>query len=86
VTPGLTGPSTFAVANFFPSAAGRQAHLDGPIAAALIKRADELLASLPTSSRSMCWQPNCRHEPSSRADPGGLTATSPGQPAARRGE
>ena len=41
------GPSTFAIADFFPTPAGRQAHLDGPIAAALIKRADELLASPP---------------------------------------
>jgi quinol monooxygenase YgiN len=40
-------PSTFAIADFFPAAAGRQAHLDGPIAAALLKRADELLASPP---------------------------------------
>ena len=78
--------STFAIADSFPAAAGRQAHLDGPIAAALMKRADELLASLPTSSRSMCWQPNCRHEPSPRADPGGLTITGPGQATTRRGE
>jgi len=42
-----TGPSTFAIADFFPAAAGRQAHLDGPIAAALINRAGELLASPP---------------------------------------
>jgi quinol monooxygenase YgiN len=40
-------PSTFAIADFFPAAADRQAHLDGPIAAALMKRADELLAFPP---------------------------------------
>ena len=40
-------PSTFAIADFFPAAAGRQAHLDGPIAAALMKRANELLACPP---------------------------------------
>jgi quinol monooxygenase YgiN len=40
-------PTTFAIADFFPADAGRQAHLDGPIAAALLNRADELLASPP---------------------------------------
>ena len=39
--------STFGIADFFPSAAGRQAHLDGPIAAALLQRAEELLAAPP---------------------------------------
>ena len=39
--------STFGIADFFPSAAGRQAHLDGPIAAALLQRAEELLAASP---------------------------------------
>ena len=38
---------TFGIADFFPGAAGRQAHLDGPIAAALMQRAGELLASPP---------------------------------------
>lgn len=39
--------STYGIADFFPSAAGRQAHLEGPIAAGLMERADELLASPP---------------------------------------
>jgi len=39
--------STFGIADFFPAAAGRQAHLDGPIAAALLQRAEELLAAPP---------------------------------------
>jgi len=39
--------STFGIVDVFPDAAGRQAHLDGPIAAALVQRADELLASPP---------------------------------------
>ena len=39
--------STFGIADFFPGAAGRQAHLDGPIAAALLQRAEELLAAPP---------------------------------------
>ncbi len=39
--------STFGIVDVFPDAAGRQAHLDGPIAGALMQRADELLASPP---------------------------------------
>jgi len=39
--------STFGIFDVFPGAEGRQAHLDGPIAAALMSKADELLASPP---------------------------------------
>jgi len=39
--------STFGIFDVFPGADGRQAHLDGPIAAALMAKADELLASPP---------------------------------------
>ncbi|WP_411281783.1 putative quinol monooxygenase [Gemmatimonas sp.] len=42
-----TSPTTFWIVDAFPTAAGRQAHLDGPIAAALMASADELLASPP---------------------------------------
>ena len=41
------GPSSFAIVDAFPDEAGRQAHLDGPVAAALLGRADELLTSQP---------------------------------------
>lgn len=41
------GPSTFAVFDAFADEAGRQAHLNGRIAAALMAKADELLASPP---------------------------------------
>jgi quinol monooxygenase YgiN len=41
------GSSSFAIVDAFPGDAGRQAHLDGPIAAALLARADELLAVPP---------------------------------------
>ena len=41
------GPSTFGVFDVFPDDAGRQAHLDGPIAAALMEKADELLSEPP---------------------------------------
>jgi quinol monooxygenase YgiN len=39
--------STFGIFDAFPAASGRQAHLDGPIAAAMMQRADELLAAPP---------------------------------------
>jgi len=39
--------STFGIFDVFPDQAGRQAHLDGPIAAALMGKADELLSSPP---------------------------------------
>ncbi len=39
--------STFGIFDVFPDAAGRQAHLDGPIAAALMGKAEELLAGPP---------------------------------------
>jgi quinol monooxygenase YgiN len=41
------GPSTFGIFDAFPDEAGRQAHLSGPIAAALMSKASELLASPP---------------------------------------
>lgn len=39
--------ATFAIFDVFPDAGGRQAHLEGPIAAALMSKADELLAVAP---------------------------------------
>ena len=41
------GASSFAIIDAFPDAAGRQAHLDGPVAAALIEKANDLLAKPP---------------------------------------
>lgn len=41
------GPSTFGIFDAFETEGGRQAHLNGPIAAALMAKADELLASPP---------------------------------------
>ena len=41
------GPSTFAIFDAFPDDAGRQAHLTGKIAAALMEKAPELLAKPP---------------------------------------
>jgi hypothetical protein len=54
--------STFGIADFFPAAAGRQAHLDGPIAAALRSAPRSCSPPPLTSNRSMSWRPNCRPE------------------------
>jgi quinol monooxygenase YgiN len=43
--------SSFAIVDAFPDEAGRQAHLDGPVAAALLERAGELLSAPPEISR-----------------------------------
>jgi quinol monooxygenase YgiN len=45
------GPSTFGIFDAFPDEAGRQAHLTGPIAAALMAKASELLAQPPLIER-----------------------------------
>lgn len=42
------GPSTFGIFDVFPDDKGRQAHLNGPIAAALMAKAGELLAKPPS--------------------------------------
>jgi quinol monooxygenase YgiN len=41
------GPSTFGIFDAFPDEAGRQAHLSGKVAAALLARASELLSQPP---------------------------------------
>jgi len=41
------GPSTFGIFDVFPDEAGRQAHLNGQVAAALMGRADELFSQAP---------------------------------------
>ena len=45
------GPSTFAIFDAFADEAGRQAHLNGPIAQALMAHAPNLLASPPVIER-----------------------------------
>jgi len=42
------GPSTFGIFDAFPSDAGRQAHLSGKVAAALMANASTLLAQPPS--------------------------------------
>ncbi len=41
------GPTTFGIFDAFPDEAGRQAHLTGKVAAALMAKASELLAQPP---------------------------------------
>lgn len=45
------GPTTFGIFDAFADEAGRKAHLEGPIAAALMARAGELLAAAPNIER-----------------------------------
>jgi len=45
------GPSTFAIFDVFPGEDGREAHLQGQVAAALMQRAPELLAEAPAIER-----------------------------------
>jgi len=45
------GPSTFAVFDAFRDESGRQNHLNGPIAQALMAKASDLLVSPPTIER-----------------------------------
>jgi quinol monooxygenase YgiN len=42
------GPSTFGIFDAFPDEAGRQAHLNGKVAAALMARAGELFSQPPS--------------------------------------
>ncbi len=45
------GPSTFGIFDTFPADSGRQAHLSGQVAAALMEKADELFAEAPSIER-----------------------------------
>jgi quinol monooxygenase YgiN len=45
------GPSTFGIFDAFQDDAGRQAHLSGKVAAALMAKADELFAKPPSIER-----------------------------------
>lgn len=44
-------PSSFAIFDVFPNEAGRDAHLQGQVAAALMQRAPDLLAEAPDIQR-----------------------------------
>lgn len=46
------GPSTFGIFDAFPDEAGRQAHLSGKVAAALMAKASELLAQPPVIEKA----------------------------------
>ena len=46
------GPSTFGIFDAFPDEAGRQAHLTGKVAAALMAKAGDLLATPPVIEKA----------------------------------
>jgi quinol monooxygenase YgiN len=46
------GPSTFGIFDAFPDEAGREAHLTGRVAAALMAKASELLARPPVIEKA----------------------------------
>lgn len=46
------GPSTFAVFDSFEDEAGRRAHLEGPIAQALMANAEKLLSAPPSIEKT----------------------------------
>jgi quinol monooxygenase YgiN len=46
------GPSTFGIFDAFPDEAGREAHLAGKVAAALMAKAGELLAEAPSIEKA----------------------------------
>lgn len=46
------GPSTFGIFDAFPDEAGREAHLSGKVAAALMAKAGDLLASTPSIEKA----------------------------------
>lgn len=46
------GPSTFGIFDAFPDEAGRQAHLNGRVAAALMAKAGDLLSQPPTIEKA----------------------------------
>ena len=50
------GPSTFGIFDTFPDDSGRQAHLSGQVAAALMEKADELFAEAPASRGLTSWR------------------------------
>lgn len=45
------GPSTFGIFDAFPDEAGRQAHLSGKVAAALMAKASDLLSQPPSINK-----------------------------------
>jgi quinol monooxygenase YgiN len=51
--------SRFGIFDAFPTETGREAHLSGPVAAALMESAPELLASAPIIETVECWRTSC---------------------------
>ena len=64
------GPSTFGIFDAFPDEAGRAAHLAGRVAAALMAKAADLLATRRRSRRSTSSRQNCPEAVVARAAQG----------------
>ncbi len=60
------GPATFGIFDAFPDDAGRQAHLAGKVAQALMARADELFVAHPTITKVDVLASKLRAETTSR--------------------
>ena len=56
------GPTSFAIVDFFPDDDGRQAHLNGKVAEALMAMAPDLFAVPARSTRSTSSRPSSRPE------------------------
>ena len=59
-------PSTFGIFDAFPDEAGREAHLTGRVAAALMAKAPDLLAEPPKIEKIDCWPPSSPARDTSR--------------------
>src|SRR5207248_7128182 len=55
------GPTKFGIFDAFPDEAGRQAHLSGKVAAALMAKAEELLAEAPAIEKIDVLAARLRH-------------------------
>jgi quinol monooxygenase YgiN len=69
------GRSEYGIIDFFPDDAGRDAHLNGPVAAALMAHADELLASPPNIQKLDVLASKLPPAPPSDVDRKGLLLT-----------
>jgi len=56
------GPTTFAIFDAFPDESGRQTHLNGPIAKALMANAPNLLATPPSIEKAEILGAKLPHE------------------------
>jgi quinol monooxygenase YgiN len=63
------GPSSFGIFDAFPDEAGRQAHLSGRVAAALMAKAPELLSRPPSIEKVDVLAVKCAARSAGRSSP-----------------